>query len=102
GQLPLDVRADHADRPEPEVEHAGSAVDDDQALRGDRVERADAEPEECESDELLHAVSTSPGPEAKRAPGNRGTEPACDDGGALCLCFKLHPAPGVGPEPGCG
>src|SRR6478752_4136120 len=65
------IDADHADGAEREVEDAGAAVDDHQALRRERVQGADAEPEEGEADELLHGREPRErgGPGSGHAPG---------------------------------
>ena len=53
-QLPLHEDAGDRRGAEREVQHAGAAVDDDQALRRERVQRADAQAEQRESDDLVH------------------------------------------------
>ena len=66
--LPCHVRADHADRAEGEVEDAGAPVDDHQALGRQRVERADAEAEQGEAEDLLHVLPEfQSGPSMRRA-----------------------------------
>ena len=81
-QLPLDVGADHPDRAEGEVEHARAAVDDHQALRGERVERADPEAQQGEPDDFLHCLADSS--RVKR--GARG--PGHGARGRRCLRYR--------------
>ncbi len=50
----FDVRAREADRAMGEVEDAGAAVDEDEALRGERVERTEAEAEQRKADDFFH------------------------------------------------
>ena len=58
-QLPLTNTPAMPMAPMREVQDARAAVDDDQALRGERVQRADAEAEEREPNDLFHVVCSS-------------------------------------------
>ena len=56
--LQLVLQEDSCDRrrSEREVEHARTAEDHDQALRGERIERADTQPQQGKSDDFVHRL----------------------------------------------
>ncbi len=72
-QFPLHEDAGDRGRTEREVQHAGAAVDHDQALGGQRVQRADAEAQQRESDDFVHRPPLADPPRcvAKHQSGRR-------------------------------
>ena len=70
-QLPLHEDAGDRGRAEREVQHAGAAVDHDQALGCEGVQRADAQAQQRESDDLVHRPPLADPPTLRRETSER-------------------------------